>query len=301
MQNFSTLFCSALLLTGIATTAQGQSLVSGFMAGKGHGSVVVSGTAERYTDVYLAPEKISGVPIFQEVRVNSLNLYGTYGLSDKIDAVISVPYIQSKGRAPGAVIDGLNSYYSTQGYTNVRQGLQDATALLKFKSYSREIGSSILDLLGVVSFSTPISDYQTNTGYGYIIAIGNRATKYTAAGVAHLKTSSGVFATAQVGYSLRTGTVPNALVGEAKLGYAGPKIYLEGNASFQESNGGTDIAGQNFTGFFPSTRVNYIRLGASAYRPITNGFGLTLGANTYVAGRNIGKSTGYSAGITYNF
>ena len=58
---------------------------------------------------------------------------------------------------------------------------------------------------------------------------------------------------------------------------------------------------QGFTGFFPSTRVNYLRLGASAYRPITNGFGLTLGANTYVAGRNIGKSTGYSAGITYNF
>ena len=70
----------------------------------------------------------------------------------------------------------------------------------------------------MVSFSTPISDYQTNTGYGYIIAIGNRATKYTASGVAHLKTSLGVFATAQVGYSLRTGTVPNALVGEAKLG-----------------------------------------------------------------------------------
>jgi hypothetical protein len=263
MQNFSKLFCGVFLLTGVATTARGQSLVSGFMAGKGHGSVVVSGTAERYTDVYLAPEKISGVPVFQEVRVNSLNLYGTYGLSDKIDAVISLPYIQSKGRAAEGVIDGLNSYYSTQGYTNVRQGLQDVTALLKFKSYTREIGSSILDLLGVVSFSTPVSDYQSNTGYGYIIAIGNRATKYTASGVAHLKTSSGVFATAQVGYSLRTGSVPDALVGEAKLGYAGPKIYLEGNASFQESNGGTDIAAQGFNGFFPSTRVNYLRLGAS--------------------------------------
>ena len=101
MQIFSKLFCSFLVVTAVANTAQGQSLVSGFMAGKGHGSVVVSGTAERYTDVYLAPEKISGVPIFQEVRVNSLNLYGTYGLSDKIDAVVSLPYIQSKGHAAG--------------------------------------------------------------------------------------------------------------------------------------------------------------------------------------------------------
>jgi hypothetical protein len=119
--------------------------------------------------------------------------------------------------------------------------------------------------------------------------------------VAHLKTASGVFATAQVGYSLRTGLVPHALIGDAKVGYAGPKIYLEGSASFQESNGGTDISEQGFTGFFPSTRVNYVRLGASGYRPLSKGFGLTLGISTYVAGRNIGKSTGYSAGVSYNF
>ena len=301
MQKFSALAFSTFSLFTITSSVQAQSLVSGFMAGKGHGSLVVSGTTERYDDVYLAPQKIEGVPIFQEVRVNSLNLYGTYGITDKIDAVISLPYIQSKGKAVGNVITDLNALYSTEGYTNTRQGFQDVTALLKFKSYSREIGSSILDLLGVVSFSTPISNYQTNTGYGYIIAIGNRATKYSAAGVAHLKTSSGVFATAQVGYSLRTGQVPHALIGEGKLGYAGPKNYFEASASFQESNGGTDISEAGFNGFFPSTRVNYIRLGASAYRPITNGFGLTLGASTYVAGRNIGKSTGYSAGVTYNF
>ena len=119
--------------------------------------------------------------------------------------------------------------------------------------------------------------------------------------MAHLKTASGVFATAQVGYSLRTGLVPHALIGEAKLGYAGPKTYLEGYAAFQESNGGTDISEEGFRGFFPSTRVNYLRLGASGYRPISNGFGLSLGVSTYVAGRNIGKSTGYSAGVSYNF
>lgn len=291
----------ALLLVGIGTTAQAQGLAGGFMSGKGHGSVVVSATAERYESAYLAPVKAEGIPVFQEVRVNSLNLYATYGFTDKIDAVVSLPYIQSTGRAAGVTINDLSIQRPSEGFTNSRQGFQDATALLKFKSYSREIGSSILDLLGVVSVSTPVSNYQTNTGYGYIIAIGNHATKYSAVGIAHLKTSSGVFATGQVGYSLRTGEVPNALIGEAKIGYAGPKNYIEGYASFQESNGGTDISEQGFTGFFPSTRVNYIRVGASAYRPITNGFGLTLGASTYVAGRNIGKSTGFSAGVTYNF
>ena len=301
MQKSSTLILSALFVVGLATPGRAQSLVSGFMAGKGHGSVVVSGTAEQYTSAYLAPDKVNGVPVFREVHVNSINLYGTYGLTDKIDAIVSLPYIQSKGQAMGATISDLNALHPTEGYTNTRQGFQDLTAVLKFKSFSREIGSSILDLLGVVSVSTPVSNYQTNTGLGYIIAIGNRATKTTALGVAHLKTASGVFATGQVGYSLRSGDVPNALVGEAKLGYAGPKNYFEGYASFQESNGGTDITEPGFDGTFTATRVNYIRIGASAYRPITNGFGLTLGLSTYVAGRNIGKSTGGSAGITYNF
>lgn len=301
MQKISALIFSALLLIGSSPAVQAQSLVSGFMAGKGHGSVVVSGTTERYDNVYLAPDKVDGVPVFQEVRVNSLNLYTTYGITDKVDVIVSLPYIQSKGKAPSTVISDLNSLYPTAGYTNVRQGLQDITGILKFKSYTREIGGSILDLLGVVSVSTPISNYQTNTGYGYIIAIGNQATKYTASGVAHLKTSSGVFATGQVGYSLRTGLVPNAVVGEAKIGYADPKTYLEGSASFQESNGGTDISEVGFNGFFPATRVNYIRLGASAYRPLANGVGIVLGVSTYVAGRNVGKSTGYSAGISYNF
>ena len=301
MKKISSLLLGTLLIAGASPALQAQSLVSGFMAGKGHGSVAVSGTSERYSSAYLAPEKVQGVPVFQEVRVNSLNLFGTYGLTDKIDAIVSLPYIQSKGQASGAVIDDLDKLYPTEGFANIRQGIQDLTALLKFKSYTREIGSSILDLLGVVSVSTPLSNYQTTTGLGYIIAIGNRATKTTALGVVHLKTASGVFATGQLGYSLRTGDVPNALVGEAKLGYAGPKNYFEGYASFQESNGGTDITENGFDGTFTSTRVNYLRLGASGYRPITNGFGLTLGISTYVAGRNIGKSTGASAGVTYNF
>lgn len=285
MKQFSTLFLGTLLVAGATPTLHAQSLVSGFMTGKGHGSFVVSGSTERYSSAYLAPDRVQGVPVFKEVRVNSLNLYGTYGITEKIDAVVSLPYIQSKGQAFGATIDDLNALYPQQGFANIRQGFQDVTALLKFKSYSREIGSSILDLLGVVSVSTPVSNYQTNTGLGYIIAIGNRATKTTALGVAHLKTASGVFATGQIGYSLRSGNVPNALLGEAKLGYAGPKNYFEGYASFQESNGGTDITENGFDGTFTSTRVNFIRIGASGYRPITNGFGLTLGISTYVAGR----------------
>lgn len=97
----------------------------------------------------------------------------------------------------------------------------------------------------------------------------------------------------QAGYSVRDNSAPNAFVAETKVGYAGPKLYVDALASYQRSEkDGTDILQPGFTGFFPATRVNYIRLGASAFRPLAKGFGLTVGVTTYVSGRNVGKSTG---------
>ena len=281
------------LALGFSLSAHSQSIVGGFMAGKGHGSVVISGTTEQYHNVFLVPEKVDGVPIFNEIRINSLNLYATYGITDKIDAIVTLPYIRSEGQADIRA-------FTTGNYTNSREGLQDITGALKFKSYSKELGNSILDVMGVVGVSTPASNYQSNTGLEYIIAIGNRSTKVAASGLVHLKTVSGVFVTGQAGYSLRSGRVPNAFIGEGKVGYAGPKTYIDAYVSVQKSNGGTDVIQPGFDGYFPATRVDYVRIGASAFRPIAKGLGLTLGVSRYVAGRNLGQSTGFSAGIAYN-
>ena len=278
----------AALLLGNA--ANGQSLVSGFMVGKGHGSVSFTGTAERYKSVFLVPEKVDAVPVFREIRVSSVNVYATYGISDKVEAVVSLPYIHSEGKGNG------------QGYTNSRSGLQDISGLLKVKAFSTTIGYSVLDLLGVVGVSTPASNYQSNKGLEYIIAIGNGATKYNALGIAHLKTPSGVFVTGQAGYSVRTTRVPNAFIADAKVGYAGLKLYTEAWASFQQSSSqGTDILQPGFDPDFTATRVNFTRIGISVFRPIAKGVGVVVGASQYVAGRNLGQSTGLSAGVSYNY
>ncbi|KAA9339455.1 hypothetical protein F0P96_02205 [Hymenobacter busanensis] len=286
-------FLAALLLIG--SYSQAQSLVSGFMVGKGHGSVSFTGTAEKYRNVYLVPEKVKDVPIFNEIRVSSVSVYANYGISNKVEAVVSLPYIRSEGKATDKVLQDL-------GYTNVRQGLQDLSVLFKFKTATVEVGSSVLDLLGVVGASTPASNYQSNTGLEYIIAIGNRATKLNTLGIAHLKTPSGVFLTGQAGYSVRTGLVPNAFIADAKVGYAGLKLYAEGWASFQQSaSSGTDILLTGFDGNFTATRVNYTRIGASVFKPIAQGFGVVLGGSQYISGRNLGKSTGVSLGVSYNY
>ena len=281
-----------------ARTGQAQSLVSGFMSGKGHGSVSVSATTESFQQVFLVPEKVDGVPIFKEIQINSVSLYASYGLTDKIEAVVTLPYIRSAGKADNQALSNLG----ISSATNVRGNLQDISGVLKFKGFSREIGASILDLLGAVTVSTPIGNYKSEKSLDYIVAIGNRATKVSAIGVAHLKTASGIFATGQAGYSLRSGNVPNAFLSEAKLGYAGRRIYLEGFANFQLSDAkGTDVLQPGFDGDFTATRVNFARVGVSFFRPIAKGLGVTLGVSQYVAGRNIGQSTAYSAGAAYSF
>lgn len=293
MKNTYAAFAALGLAFSTVMSAHGQSIVGGFMAGKGHGSVVVSGTTEQYQNVFLVPEKVDGVPIFNEIRVNSLNLYATYGLTSKIDVILTLPYIRSEGQA------NIRAFTSSN-YTNSREGLQDITGVLKFKSYSKEIGNSIVDVLGVIGVSTPASNYKSAKGLEYIIAIGNRSTKVAASGLVHVKMASGLFVTGQAGYSLRSIDVPNAFISEGKVGYAGPKTYVDAYVSVQKSNGGTDVIQPGFDGSFTATRVDYVRIGASAFRPIAKGLGLTLGVSRYVAGRNVGQSTGFSAGIAYN-
>jgi hypothetical protein len=46
--------------------------------------------------------------------------------------------------------------------------------------------------------------------------------------------------------------------------------------------------------------VNYTKVGLNLYTPIYKSLGVS-GASTLVAGRNIGKATGYYGGVTYKF
>ena len=286
----------ALSLFVVSPALHAQSLLNGFFSGKGHGSVVVSGTTESYHNVFLVPEKVDGVPVFRRIEINSVSLYGTYGISNKVEGILSVPYIRSAGEADSRLLNSEN-----QPYANARGNFQDITGLLKFKTYSRDLGSSVLDLTGAVGVSTPLGNYQQQASLDYIVAIGNRATKFNTNGVAQLKLASGIFVSGQAGYSWRTGRVPNAFVAETKVGYAGPRLYLDAWADFQESAGGTDILQPGFDNYFPATRVNYTRVGISGFRPIAKGLGLSLAVSTYVAGRNVGQSTAYSVGVAYNF
>ncbi|GAB7258274.1 hypothetical protein OBPA_27410 [Polaribacter sp. OB-PA-B3] len=272
-----------------------QSPVNGFMKKSGEGSVVVSYSKENYSKVFLVPNEIDGVPVFNDVSISSISLFGEIGVSDNFNIVLNVPYIKSEGNASDAVLEN-------NGFENVRKGVQDLKVYAKYRLHTLNFENSSLDFIGAAGIETPIGNYSANEGLQSIIAIGNEATTYNAFGIATYKMNSGFFATGQLGYSVRGNDVPNALLSEFKLGYAASKFYVDAFVANQLSDdSGVDILGEGFTGFFPSTRVNYTRIGINAFYPFTDSIGITAGTNTYISGRNLGKATGSYGGVVYSF
>ena len=285
---------SVFVFATASVAAVAQSPINGFMQGKGKGNVVVSYGMEKYDEVYLVPKLVKGVPVFRDVDVSSASLFATYGITDKLDVVVSLPFITAKGNASEAVLQNL-------GFENERSGIQDVSAFLKFNPFDINIGSSNLKLIGALGVRTPVGDYKVDEGLQSIIAIGNRSTTVSAIAVAMFKTKYGVFASGQFGTGFATEGVPDSYMSEFKLGYAGKKFYLDLFAVNQTSAFGVDILGNGFQGFFPATKVDFTRVGANLYVPVYKAIGLVGGANSYIAGRNIGKATGYYGGVVYKF
>ncbi len=285
---------SALALFCLPVLALAQSPVSGFMNGKGHGAVALSYTAEQYDNVFLVPNEAQGVPVFNEVNLNSVSLYASYGISNRLDVVLGLPYIQAKGNANETVLQEL-------GFENERSGIQDVSIFLKYNPYSLDGAIGKLDFILAAGLKTPLGNYKADEGLQSIIAIGNRATSANGLAIAQFRTPSGFFAATQIGYSLRNGEVPNALVGEIKAGYGNRYFYVDAWYAGQVSDGGVNILGEGFEGFFPATDVTFTRAGLSVFVPVAGGFGVSAGVNKYLTGRNIGEATGFSAALVYSF
>ena len=290
----SYLLTLTLLLFSIFSSLQAQSPVNGFMQKKGNGSLVLSHNFESYNTVFLVPERITGVPIFNKITINSTSIYATYGLSDKLNVVLNVPYIQAKGAASEAVLNNLN-------YRNTQSGFQDVSAYLKYKALAINTDKVAFNLIGAVGVKTPLGNYTVDEGLQSIVSIGNRATSLNALVIGLLKTNSGLFASGQAGYCLRNHGVPNAVMSEFKAGLIQPNFYFDAFIANQTSLSGTDILAEGFQGFFPSTKVNYTRIGLNVFVPIYKQFGLCAGGSTYIDGRNLGQSTSYYGAISVSF
>lgn len=276
------------------TLCLAQTPIDGFMKEKGKGSITLSYSFESYDEVFLVPEKVDRVPVFEQVDITATSIYADYAFTDNFMITANLPFIRTEGNASAASQEN-------NGFENVREGIQDLSLYTKYKLYTKKMAKGSLDFIASVGLEIPLGDYAVDEGLQSIIAIGNRSTDVNGLGIVTYKHDSGIFAIGQLGYSLRNNQVPNALLNQLKIGYASDKIYVAGFVANQISEDGVDILGEGFTAFFPATQVNFTRIGLSAYVPLVDNFGISAGANTFVAGRNIGDATGFYGGLTYSF
>ena len=108
---------------------------------------VISYSQPKINGVSFVASKVDEVPIFKEIQITAVNVYSNYGITNKFEAVFSVPYIKSEGKGEAAFLTAL-------GYENVRKGFQDATFFLKYKAYSHRMMEGNFDFIVAAGVQT---------------------------------------------------------------------------------------------------------------------------------------------------
>ena len=288
---------AVVLFSGVSVSTYAQGLYDGFTPKKNSLSVTTSFTRSQFDEFYLGKEKQNAVPAHEEIQQNIYSLYAKYGISDRLSAVVSIPFIQAENTNNAA--DPVN------GETSISD-IQDISIALKYNAYKFQFKKADLNIITGVTAVIP-------TGYEPvgILSIGSGGFGFDLKTGLHLNTNSGFFSTLFVGYNLRGDAssdlnggnefnVPNAFTTTAKIGYASKFIYVEAWGDLYNSEEGVDIGGPGFAGNFPETNVDYKSFGVSVYKNIIPQLGIGLGYGQVIDGRNIGKSSTYSASLTYN-
>lgn len=229
------------------------------------------------------------------------SIMGNYGITNKLNVMFGLPYLKTKASA---------------GQLKGLKGLQDLSFWVKWKGYSKKIGTGRLSLFAIGGFSLPASDY---TADFLPMSIGLESKNLSLRGMADYQRGV-LFATISGTYIRRSNIkldrisyyttemhytnevkMPDAASFNLRLGYRDKGAYAELIVDNWTTLGGFDITRNNMP--FPSNRMNATRIAFNGKYPMPfmPELSLTGGAFTTVAGRNVGQSTGFNAGLFYVF
>ncbi len=233
------------------------------------------------------------------VSASMFNLMGNYGITNKLNVLFGLPYIKTKASA---------------GQLKGMKGVQDLSLWIKWKAYSKKIGSGRLSLFAIGGLSLPASDY---TADFLPMSIGLESKNLSLRGMADYQMDKW-FATASATYIRRSNIeidrtayyttemhytnevkMPDAASFNVRVGYRNNGMIAEAIADNWTTLGGFDITRNNIP--FVSNRMNATRIGFNFKYPMKFYRQLAVVGNimTTVAGRNVGQSTGFNAGVFY--
>ncbi|MBC7884218.1 MAG: transporter [Saprospiraceae bacterium] len=227
-----------------------------------------------------------------------------YGLTEKLNFIATLPYVSTE--ASGGQMVGAS-------------GLQDFGIFAKYQVYELKKESGSFLSFVTAGFSLPASSYLSD----YMpFSLGLGAEEFSLRGILKYEHKSGLYLRGSYAYMYRTTTeaerdyyyadkgiytttmdVPNATSGELALGgwLFGRALQLEVSGMNMTSLSGDDIRRQNQAQ--PTNKMNFTNGNARLrfFPSFLKGFSLMGGYSQVFEGRNIGKSTVISGGITYQF
>ncbi|MBL7743226.1 MAG: hypothetical protein JNN00_07075 [Chitinophagaceae bacterium] len=226
-----------------------------------------------------------------KVSTQMFGLMGNYGITRKLNALFSVPYVKTKASA--GTLHGLD-------------GIQDLSLFLKWRPVQKKVGDGKLSLFAIGGVSFPLSDYVADF---LPLSIGLRSKAASARLMADYQKGD-LFATLSGTYVFRdkikidrtsyyttemhyTNEVemPDGMNWNFRAGFRNHRWIAEAVANQWNTLGGFDITRNNMP--FPSNKMNATTVGVNIKYVIPSLPELSIvgGGNTTVAGRNMGQST----------
>ena len=226
---------------------------------------------------------------------------GSYGLTEKINLIAMVPYVWTR---------------ASDGTLHSMQGVQDLTLGAKYSVLKKEFQNSSIKTFAGLSFSIPLTNY-TPDFLPLSIGLASKTlavrvnTVYTLAKTWYTGVSGAYVFRSNVtldrpsyytdGQLFLTNEVamPNQFHFFGNIGYKKPSWQAEVNYIQQNTLGGGDIRRQDMP--FASNRMNFAKIGITGmyYFAMPKGLAARASVSYTVAGRNVGQSTTYSAGLLY--
>lgn len=228
------------------------------------------------------------------------SVMGNYGITNRLNFIFSLPYVTSKASA---------------GQLQKMSGLQDVSLWLKYVLIKKQVGKGNFNLFTIGGLSFPASNYvadylplsigmhSTNLSsrlmadYQYGKWFGTASATYIHRG--NVTIDRNAYYTTEQHYTNQV-AMPNQTQINLRAGFRTKFNVAELVFNRTNTKGGFDISKNNMP--FLSNTMNSTTVGFNGKWHIPNfrKLAITGGTHYTVAGRNVGQTTSYNAGLFYN-
>ena len=235
-----------------------------------------------------------------KLSTSNFMIMGNYGISSRLNVLFGLPYVKTKASA---------------GNMAGQKGLQDLSLFVKWEAYKKHIAHGDLKAILIGGYSTPVSDY---TADFLPLSIGLHSKTAIARLMADYQRNH-LFATASWSYFARSNVIidrytyyttemhytnevkmPDASQWNFRLGYRSDTWIAEAVANIWTTLGGFDIPRNGMP--FVSNKMNATTIGLNLkYETPVDGLSIIANGSRTIAGRNVGQTTGFNAGVFYIF